>query len=90
MSILSFKSDRYECLIKIDSPNFGHSLQVVEAHYEYKKQGAGQPIHIFPDTNLPQNIPLVQYQPPHNFTIKDQHLLKPPPVMGAGKELIIT
>ncbi|XP_014273790.3 serine/threonine-protein kinase SIK3 [Halyomorpha halys] len=57
--------------------------QVLEAHYEYMKQGAGQPLHIFPDTNLPQNLPLVQYQPPHNFTVKDQHLLKPPPVMGA-------
>lgn len=55
--------------------------QVLEAHY--MKGGTGQPLNIFPDTNLPQNIPLVQYQPPHNFTIKDQHLLKPPPVMGA-------
>lgn len=47
------------------------------------KQG-GQQLNILPNTNLPQNIPLVQYQPPHNFTIKDQHLLKPPPVLGAG------
>lgn len=54
--------------------------QVLEAHY--MKQG-GHTLNIFPDTNLPQNIPLVQYQSPHNFTIKDQHLLKPPPVMGA-------
>ncbi|CAB0013878.1 unnamed protein product, partial [Nesidiocoris tenuis] len=55
--------------------------QVLEAHY--KKQTGGPTLNIFPDTNLPQNIPLVQFQPPHNFTIKDQHLLKPPPVMGA-------
>lgn len=55
--------------------------QVLEAHY--MKQG-GQQLNILPNTNLPQNIPLVQYQPPHNFTIKDQHLLKPPPVLGAA------
>ncbi|XP_054260207.1 serine/threonine-protein kinase SIK3-like isoform X2 [Macrosteles quadrilineatus] len=54
--------------------------QVLEAHY--MKQG-GHQLNILPNTNLPQNIPLVQYQPPHNFTIKDQHLLKPPPVLGA-------
>lgn len=46
-----------------------------------------QHVNILPNTNLPQNIPLVQYQPPHNFTIKDQHLLKPPPVLGAGKTI---
>lgn len=51
------------------------------------KQG-GQQLNILPNTNLPQNIPLVQYQPPHNFTIKDQHLLKPPPVLGAGTYII--
>ncbi|KAG8283325.1 hypothetical protein J6590_021226 [Homalodisca vitripennis] len=54
--------------------------QVLEAHY--MKQAAPQ-LNILPNTNLPQNIPLVQYQSPHNFTIKDQHLLKPPPVLGA-------
>ncbi|XP_063991691.1 serine/threonine-protein kinase SIK3-like isoform X2 [Diachasmimorpha longicaudata] len=39
--------------------------------------------HMLPQTNLPLNLPLVQNQPPQNFQIKDQHLLKPPPVMGA-------
>ncbi|XP_059615059.1 uncharacterized protein LOC132260760 [Phlebotomus argentipes] len=35
-------------------------------------------------TNLPVNLPMLQNQPLHNFTIKDQHLLKPPTVMGAS------
>ncbi|XP_053595451.1 serine/threonine-protein kinase SIK3 isoform X2 [Microplitis demolitor] len=39
---------------------------------------------VLPQTNLPLNLPLVQHQPPQNFQIKDQHLLKPPPVMGAS------
>lgn len=40
---------------------------------------------LLPHTNLPLNLPLVQNQPPQNFQIKDQHLLKPPTVMGASK-----
>lgn len=47
-------------------------------------------IDIIPNTNLPVNIPLVQHQPPQNFTIKDQHLLKPPPAMGASKYIVDT
>ncbi|XP_043483830.1 serine/threonine-protein kinase SIK3-like isoform X2 [Leptopilina heterotoma] len=39
--------------------------------------------NVLPHTNLPLNLPLVQNQPPQNFQIKDQHLLKPPTVMGA-------
>ncbi|XP_071441938.1 serine/threonine-protein kinase SIK3 isoform X2 [Hetaerina americana] len=39
---------------------------------------------MLPDTNLPQNLPLLQNQPPQNFCIKDHHLLKPPPVMGVA------
>jgi hypothetical protein len=46
--------------------------------------GIGQPLDILPNTNLPLNLPLVQHQPPQNFSVKDQHLLKPPPVMGAS------
>ncbi|XP_033210987.1 serine/threonine-protein kinase SIK3-like isoform X3 [Belonocnema kinseyi] len=38
---------------------------------------------LLPHTNLPLNLPLIQNQPPQNFQIKDQHLLKPPTVMGA-------
>ncbi|XP_076366939.1 serine/threonine-protein kinase SIK3-like isoform X1 [Tachypleus tridentatus] len=41
------------------------------------------PVSALPNTNLPQNLPLVQHQPPQYFTIKDQHLLKPPLVLGA-------
>ncbi|XP_068081094.1 serine/threonine-protein kinase SIK3 isoform X2 [Anabrus simplex] len=57
--------------------------QVLEAHY-IKLDGTGA-LNILPNTNLPQNLPLVQHQPPQNFTIKDQHLLKPPTVMGASE-----
>ncbi|OXU26601.1 hypothetical protein TSAR_006259 [Trichomalopsis sarcophagae] len=38
---------------------------------------------LLPHTNLALNLPLVQNQPPQNFQIKDQHLLKPPSAMGA-------
>lgn len=41
------------------------------------------PVSALPHTNLPQNLPRVQHHPPHNFSVKDQHLLKPPPAMGA-------
>lgn len=40
-------------------------------------------------TNLPINLPMLQNQPLHNFTIKDQHLLKPPTVMGASKSFFL-
>lgn len=43
------------------------------------------PMALLPQTNLPQNLPLVQNLPPQNFSIKDQDLLKPPPFMHAGK-----
>ncbi|XP_049838712.1 serine/threonine-protein kinase SIK3 isoform X1 [Schistocerca gregaria] len=62
--------------------------QVLEAHYIGLDAGAGgavQQLNILPNTNLPLNIPLVQHQPPQNFSIKDQHLLKPPTVMGASE-----
>uniref|UniRef100_T1JFK1 non-specific serine/threonine protein kinase n=1 Tax=Strigamia maritima TaxID=126957 RepID=T1JFK1_STRMM len=42
------------------------------------------PVSALPHTNLPQNLPLVKNQPPQNFSIKDQHLLKPPSAMGTG------
>uniref|UniRef100_A0A182NJ75 Non-specific serine/threonine protein kinase n=1 Tax=Anopheles dirus TaxID=7168 RepID=A0A182NJ75_9DIPT len=47
--------------------------------------GVGGPHdHPIPPTpNVPINIPSLQNQPIHNLTIKDQHLLKPPTVMGA-------
>ena len=42
------------------------------------------PTVLLPHTNLPLMLPLWQDQPPHNFSVKDQHLLKPPPAMGAA------
>ncbi|KAL1122453.1 hypothetical protein AAG570_002784, partial [Ranatra chinensis] len=76
-------TDKYHVTTRRHTVGPGDSTheQVLEAHY--MKQG-DQQLKIFPNTNLPQNIPLVQYQPPHNFSIKDQHLLKPPPVMAGG------
>jgi serine/threonine-protein kinase SIK3 len=34
---------------------------------------------------IPLNLPMLQNQPINTFTVKDQHLLKPPQVMGASK-----
>jgi serine/threonine-protein kinase SIK3 len=34
---------------------------------------------------IPLNLPMLQNQPINTFTIKDQHLLKPPMVMGASE-----
>lgn len=39
-------------------------------------------------THPPINLPMLQNQPLHYLTIKDQHLLKPPLVMGASKYII--
>lgn len=39
----------------------------------------------FAGQNIPINLPMMENQPLHAFTIKDQHLLKPPTVMGASK-----
>ncbi|XP_012217552.1 serine/threonine-protein kinase SIK3-like isoform X2 [Linepithema humile] len=52
------------------------TLRPLPIHYNMDPQ-------VLPHTNLPLNLPLIQHQPPQNFQIKDQHLLKPPPVMGA-------
>lgn len=56
----------------------------MESHYITHLQ-TGCNVNVLPNTNLPLNIPLVEFQSPKNFTIKDQHLLKPPQVMGASK-----
>jgi serine/threonine-protein kinase SIK3 len=37
---------------------------------------------------IPLNLPMLQNQPLHTFTIKDQHLLKPPVVMNASKKIL--
>ncbi|XP_032792877.2 serine/threonine-protein kinase SIK3 isoform X2 [Daphnia magna] len=42
------------------------------------------PMSMLPHTNLPLMLPLLQNEPPHNFSVKDQHLLKPPSAMGAA------
>lgn len=55
----------------------------MESHYITPLQ-PGCNVNVLPNTNLPLNIPLVEFQSPKNFTIKDQHLLKPPQVMGAS------
>jgi serine/threonine-protein kinase SIK3 len=34
---------------------------------------------------IPMNLPMLQNQPLNTFTVKDQHLLKPPIVMGASE-----
>ncbi|XP_022693053.1 serine/threonine-protein kinase SIK3-like isoform X2 [Varroa jacobsoni] len=41
------------------------------------------PISALPHTNLPANLPLVQNESPQNFSVKDQHLLKPPGAFGS-------
>lgn len=55
----------------------------MESHYITHLQ-TGCNVNVLPNTNLTLNIPLVEFQSPKNFTIKDQHLLKPPQVMGAS------
>lgn len=54
-------------------------------HYGPTLHPAPLPLSALPHTNLPLNLPLVQNQPPQIFSVKDQHLLKPPQVLGAGK-----
>ncbi|CAH1796976.1 unnamed protein product, partial [Owenia fusiformis] len=39
---------------------------------------------LLPQMNLPSNLPPVQNHSPHNYTVKDPHLLRPPQVMGPG------
>ncbi|UYV62677.1 SIK3 [Cordylochernes scorpioides] len=49
--------------------------------------GGVLPLSALPNTNLPRNLPRVQNQPPQNFCLKDQHLLRPPSEMGPGGSL---
>lgn len=39
------------------------------------------PVSMLPNTNLAAKLPAVQHQPPRYFSVKDQHLLKPPHAM---------
>ncbi|XP_059046828.1 uncharacterized protein LOC131842307 [Achroia grisella] len=50
----------------------------VSAHFN---QQAGAPVSLLPHTNLAAKLPAVQHQPPRYFSVKDQHLLKPPHAM---------
>ncbi|XP_050686074.1 serine/threonine-protein kinase SIK2-like isoform X4 [Eriocheir sinensis] len=89
--------DKYLCSRRHTvGPGDTHHEEVMEAHMRGNLQllapgGVGvmsgyqtPPMSLLPQTNLPQNLPLVQNLPPQNFSFKDQHLLKPPPFMHAA------
>ncbi|KAJ8706413.1 hypothetical protein PYW08_011039 [Mythimna loreyi] len=48
------------------------------AHFN---QQASPNVSMLPNTNLAAKLPAVQHQPPRYFSVKDQHLLKPPHAM---------
>ncbi|XP_069163626.1 serine/threonine-protein kinase SIK3 isoform X7 [Procambarus clarkii] len=86
--------DKYLCSRRHTvGPGDTHHEEVMEAHMRGQLHllapgGMGimggyqtPPMSLLPQTNLPQNLPLVKNFPPQNFSIKDQHLLKPPPFM---------
>ncbi|XP_049883956.1 serine/threonine-protein kinase par-1 [Pectinophora gossypiella] len=50
----------------------------VSAHFN---QQPGPNVSLLPNTNLAAKLPAVQHQPPRYFSVKDQHLLKPPHAM---------
>ncbi|XP_068621729.1 serine/threonine-protein kinase par-1 [Battus philenor] len=50
----------------------------VSAHFS---QQASPNVSLLPNTNLAAKLPAVQHQPPRYFSVKDQHLLKPPHAM---------
>lgn len=52
--------------------------------YDYLQNSTGREIEPVPHANVLLNLPMAQFLPLQNFTIKDQHLLKPPSVMGAS------
>ncbi|KAG7156580.1 Serine/threonine-protein kinase SIK3-like, partial [Homarus americanus] len=89
--------DKYLCSRRHTvGPGDTHHEEVMEAHMRGQLHllapvGMGvmsgyqtPPMSLLPQTNLPQNLPLVKNFPPQNFSIKDQHLLKPPPFMHAA------
>ena len=66
-------------------------------YYFYFLKGPGQPPKhytpprpylipgtraILPQNNLTQNLPLVCNLPPERFSVKDPHLLRPPPALS--------
>ncbi|XP_022824126.1 uncharacterized protein LOC111354778 isoform X2 [Spodoptera litura] len=50
----------------------------VSAHFN---QQVSPNVSLLPNTNLAAKLPAVQHQPPRYFSVKDQHLLKPPHAM---------
>lgn len=67
-----------------------HTVGPGDVEHEHALVNPGAvPINFKLGTNdgphLPINLPMLQNQPLHNFTIKNQHLLKPPTVMEASK-----
>lgn len=51
----------------------------------FKFDGTSTATNAMGPNQIPLNLPMLQNQPLHTFTIKDQHLLKPPIVMNASK-----
>ncbi|XP_052748740.1 uncharacterized protein LOC113514438 isoform X2 [Galleria mellonella] len=49
----------------------------VSAHFNQ----SSAKVSLLPNTNLAAKLPAVQHQPPRYFSVKDQHLLKPPHAM---------
>lgn len=56
----------------------GHPAGVMNFKFDGTAMGTNQ---------IPINLPTLQNQPINTFTVKDQHLLKPPMVMGASEYL---
>lgn len=57
----------------------GHPANVINFKFDGAVMGPNQ---------IPINLPMLQNQPINTFTVKDQHLLKPPMVMGASKRCL--
>jgi serine/threonine-protein kinase SIK3 len=66
-----------------DEDVMGHPLQ--ELNVDNPADNLAVPkLSIIPNMNLPANIPLLQGLPTENFSVKNPHLLRPPPYMGAS------
>ncbi|XP_053621740.1 uncharacterized protein Sik3 isoform X2 [Plodia interpunctella] len=53
----------------------------VAAAFAQPAQAQTQLVSLLPNTDLAGKLPAVQHQPPRYFSVKDQHLLKPPHAM---------
>lgn len=56
----------------------------------FKFDGTAVTANVMGPNQIPLNLPMLQNQPLHTFTIKDQHLLKPPIVMNASMFFIFS